>query len=302
MLRQAIHLIDNLLCERCPKYTRKSFAVFLKENDFPHSRNTITRLLNFIDKQFGLVVKAKRSKHYDLNFFYIDKNESDPDYFTKYNLAKSLLFHQIIHEHNENKYIVKDYISISNDRRNDGLEYLNDIIKAVENQQKIQLEYQSFFDSHPQTYIIEPVLLREYQNRWYVVANRKPELNKEQPVFGLDRIKKLKVLRQKFTGKQDFSSAYKHTIGASLSGPVIDLILGVNDQQANYFKTLSFHPSQEYLGKKGKWHHFKYSVRYNFELLQWLKHYGEQIVVLEPESVRQELLNEIIRMQKNYQK
>lgn len=302
MLYQAIHLIDNLLCKTCPKYTRKSYGEFLKANDYPHSKNTITRILNYIDEQFKLDIKAKRTGHPDSNFFYIDEEASDPDYHTYYNLAKSLLFHQIIQEHREKKYIAKSYISISNDRRNDGLEYLKDIIKAVENQHKIQVEYRSFFEDNPKTYIIEPVLLREYLNRWYVVANRKPELDKPQPVFALDRIKKLQILKQKFTEKQDFIKAYTQTIGASLSGDVIELVLGVSDQQAHYFKTLSFHPSQEYLGKKGQWHRFKYRVRYNFELLQWLKHYGKHVVVLEPDYVRQNLLNEITEMQKNYQK
>ena len=302
MLYQAIHLIDNLLCKTCPKYTRKSFAEFLKANDFPHSKNTVTRILNYIDEQFKLVIKAKHSKIPEQNFFYIDNDVSDPDFYETYNLAKSLLFHQIIQEHREKKYIAKSYISISNDRRNDGLEFLKDIIKAVENQQQIQLDYHSFFEDKPQTYLIEPVLLREYLNRWYVVANRKPELTKPQPVFALDRIKKLKILNRKFTDKQDFIKAYTQTIGASLSGDVIDLVLGVSDQQAQYFKTLSFHASQQYLGKNGKWHRFKYRVRYNFELLQWLKHYGKHVVVLEPDSVRQKLLNEITEMQKNYQK
>ncbi len=302
MLYQAIHLIDNLLCKTCPKHTRKSYGEFLKENDYPHSKNTITRIINFIDEQFKLVIKAKRSKDSDSNFFYIDEEASDPDYHTYYNLAKSLLFHQIIQEHREKKYIASSYISISNDRRNDGLEYLKDIIKAIENQYKIRLEYRSFFEDSPKTYTIEPVLLRDYQNRWYVVANRKPELDKPQPVFALDRIKKLQILKQKFTNKQDFVSAYKQTIGASLSGDVIDLVLGVSDQQAHYFKTLSFHPSQEYLGKKGQWHRFKYRVRYNFELLQWLKHYGNQIVVIEPASVKHELVREITKMKNNYKK
>ena len=84
-----------------------------------------------------------------------------------------------------------------------GNEYLEPILKAIQNKKAIQFEYQSFKSDNASIRRIHPYLLKEYRNRWYVIG--KSELKNKIITFGLDRIKDLFMLESNFSVDSSFS-------------------------------------------------------------------------------------------------
>jgi len=299
---QATYLLEQILNGK--KITRRQFTGWLAENAYPHSKNTITRILTFINEYYGFKLKAKRSKYAEENHYYIDWDESDPEAMKKYNFAKTLLLNGFLHKAFQDRLVLDKYISISNYNENKGLEYFTDLFRAVVNRNPVRLRYQSFFKDKAQEFTIEPVLLREYLNRWYVISQNTTQEEKHAPVFALDRIHEMEVLhtrRFKQDKTQNFAEAFKHTIGASLSGKIQEVLLQVSDQQAKYFETLPFHSSQKFVKKgEGNSHIYSYRLRINYELLQWLKHFGQEIKVLSPKHLQDRLIEELKNTLKQY--
>jgi len=297
--KQAIYLLEKVINKQ--KITRSQFAKWLKENEYPSSKNTITRILQFIDKYYGIVLKAKKSKYANQNYFYVDEKNSDPDYLKHYNFAKSLIINGIFNHSLKERQLLSKYISVSNYTENKGLEFLPVILKAISKHQVLKIVYQSFFREKEQTFQIEPVLLREYLNRWYVISQNIAN-DKEQPVFALDRIKEIKTIKNNFFKmSKNYSGDYHYTIGASLSGNIEKIILSVSPQQAKYFFTLPFHSSQKLIKKSKNGNYiFSYQLRINYELLQWLKHYGKEIKVLCPKYLQKNLIADLQNTLKQY--
>jgi len=299
---QSIYLLEKILNNQ--NITRLQFKEWLLENNYPHSKNTITRILQFIDSYYGFKVKAKRSKYPEENNFYIDWNISDPNALKKYNFAKTLLLNKLLKNSIQERVSLEEYISVSNYNKNKGLEYFPDLFRAVSNQNPVRIRYQSFLNNKAKEYFIEPILLREYLNRWYIVSQNTSQYEKTVPIFALDRIKEIEIFHNRQFKKdktKNYVKAFHYTIGASLSGEIETVILKVSAQQTNYFKTLPFHSSQKLIKKEPDGSYiYSYQLRINYELLQWLKHFGKEIKVLKPKELQEKLIEDLKNTLKQY--
>jgi len=299
---QATYLLEQILNKR--KITRQQFAGWLEENDYPHSKNTITRILKFIDRHYGFKIKAKRSKYPGENHFYIDWDASDPEALKNYNFAKTLLINGLLKNALQQRIALDEYISVSNYTENKGLEHLPELFRAVTNRHQVQLHYQSFFMDKPKKFIIEPVLLREYLNRWYVISQNTSEEEKPKPVFALDRILDMEIIANRRFEKnptKNFAEEFRNTIGATLSGNIQEILLQVSKQQVKYFETLPFHSSQKLVKTNPDGSRiYSYTLRNNYELKQWIKHYGKEVKVLAPKELQKEIINELKENLKQY--
>ena len=75
--------------------------------------------------------------------------------------------------------------------RNDrlrGLEYVSVIYDALRNRCAQQMTYQSFKAQQPTTFVFYPYVLKEYNNRWFVLGKRKSK-SRFMSILALDRIK-----------------------------------------------------------------------------------------------------------------
>jgi len=189
-----------------------------------------------------------------------------------------------------------EYISVSNYTRNQGLEYFPDLFRAVVGQHPVRLRYRSFSAGTEKEYYIEPVLLREYLNRWYVISQNTGKDEKASPIFALDRILDMEVLWRRTFEKdpdKDFAAVFRHVIGVSLYGKEEDVLLRVSPQQSFFFNTLPFHATQELVDVDEEGYHtFKYRLRTNFELGQWIHHYSPHVEVLAPDYLRERIYRE----------
>ena len=91
-----------------------------------------------------------------------------------------------------------------------GTAHLFTIITAIKNKNLLKFQHQKFWEDEITNRIVEPLALKESQNRWYLIAkDLKDETIK---TFGLDRIFELEISKKKFTSKSNVYRNCKKTI------------------------------------------------------------------------------------------
>lgn len=183
-----------------------------------------------------------------------------------------------------------------------GTEYINPILNAIKSQKEITLEYQSFREETSKNYRLQPYLLKEYKNRWYLVAwNPKKQMIN---TFGLDRILALEEsgtlfeFIEGFSSKDYFNDAFGITAPQKLS--VKKVVLQFSPEQAKYILTQPMHHSQRIIQDDQNGLTIEIKVMISYELKSHILSYGSGVKVLKPKSLAGEIADEIKKMKKNY--
>lgn len=173
-----------------------------------------------------------------------------------------------------------------------GSEFLSEILDGIKRQRSIQFEYEKFDGTDKKLRRVDPYLLKEYRNRWYMIG--KTLVKGKTQTFGLDRMSNLVVLNEKFDRDKSFDPDvyFKHAIGITTNSDMPEkVVIEANSILSNYLISQPIHASQELVKEKKKWMRFQYDVLINNELIMLLLSYGPQVRVLEPQSLKDELSN-----------
>ena len=173
-----------------------------------------------------------------------------------------------------------------------GGEYLNGLIYALKNKQQVTIEYKKFNEFEEKEYIIEPKLLKEFRGIWYVLAY--VEANQGLRTFALDRILSIDLLKntQSTEMYDEVKSYFDGVIGISGGGnQVVDITLEFNGKQGNYLKIQPIHGSQEIVSESENSLVVSLRINPNLEFYMKLLSYGDSFKVINPEFVRDELLD-----------
>ena len=292
-MKSCLILLENLLLDT-KKYSRKSLKQKLKEEKLSFSDSAITRVLKSIFYDFGICIKIQN------DVYQIIENESEPNYLEKYSNLKSLLFREIIQKKIIENSIVSQFISFGNNSINNGIENTEIILNTILEKKKLKIHYQKFSDYKIKEHILEPIFIREFQNRWYVVSQT--DKKEKFYTFAFDRIQKLEVLQKKFITKSSFANFYKNTIGISYSENIEKIVLKFDNWQAKYLKTLPLHSTQEIISEDENVIVISINVNINFELEQIIKSYGSSVEVIEPKDLRKTIKQDLQATLKFYEK
>jgi predicted DNA-binding transcriptional regulator YafY len=186
-----------------------------------------------------------------------------------------------------------------------GAEYITDIQEAIKNSTLLKLSYQSYNRTQSTKYRLEPLVIKEYQYRFYLLANTISD-NLEQKIrtFALDRVKYIQILKEKFT-PTFFNQAqfFEHTIGISYAETAPENIeLLIHPQSASYIKNKPIHASQTILKETPQGLHCSIHVVINTELTMLLKSLGSNIKILKPKALQKTILTDVLEVAKQYQK
>jgi len=209
----------------------------------------------------------------------------------------------------------EEFVQFENPPYLEGSCYIEPIIRAIKEKKAIRIEHLSFRTFKPQSpavnsiimestskatsRILHPYLLKEYNNRWYVIGWDENE--KDIRTFGLDRIKAIEPLNIPYR-KSDFNPKeyFKNTIGiiAPQSKPP-KIKIECTKQQAQYLLTQPIHSSQAVLKETKDKVIFTFEVHPTYEFVSVLLGLREKVKVLSPAWVRQgmkELLGQMIKL------
>lgn len=268
---------------------------YLFEHGFEIGDRTIQRDIEQIRFEFGIEIKYDRDK----NGYYIDyENSLNIESFFRFleivNTAE-LLTESLL----ESKDSLK-HISFDTGGGLKGIENLKPLLKAIKDNRKISFTHFNFHTEKSRKYTLKPYLLKEYQNRWYVVGII-GGFN-EFRTFGIDRIENLGIKTETF--KQDKKlnpiEMFNRTIGLVYSeNTPQNIVLSFTPTQGKYVKTLPLHSSQRTLIDDERECRISLEVVPNYELTQQILKHGETVKVIEPQWLVDEI-KEILK--RNFEK
>ncbi|MCW3464601.1 helix-turn-helix transcriptional regulator [Chitinophaga nivalis] len=179
-------------------------------------------------------------------------------------------------------------IQLENNHRLQGLEHINGLYQAALHRKALLLEYKSFKAAKAKEHICYPYLLKEYRNRWFLLARTKnaPQLQ----TMALDRIISFQELpREKFMDYDgvDFEQYYANVIGVTKSEKEVPhkVVLQIDQPHAPYVLTKPLHASQELLAETPEHIIIRIEVICNYELEREILGFGDYIKVLSPRSL-----------------
>lgn len=185
-----------------------------------------------------------------------------------------------------------------------GMEFFTPLFECISKKEVIELQYQSYKEDAAKTYIVHPYYLKEYNQRWFLLALNNEY--KDVTIFPLDRIKGLTKTSGLFieNDKVNFDYYFKDIIGVSSHKGDLPttIVLKVCAEQLPYMLTKPLHHTQvlnELLEDGNAIISIK--VIPNFELIQQILSFGERVTVLEPKTLREEIKHRIENNVRNYQ-
>jgi len=182
-----------------------------------------------------------------------------------------------------------------------GTEFLAPLLEAIKSRRSVAFNYLKFSNDEEKTYRIDPYLLKEYRNRWYVIGYS--QKRSDFLTFGLDRLSGLEVSSEKFEIVKEFDPDrfFRHSIGITEGGKQPEeIILHFSPVQGKYVLTSPLHHSQKLVEQTDKGITISLYALITFELVQQLLSFGSSVEVKKPDSLRERLIEELKKSISNY--
>lgn len=173
-----------------------------------------------------------------------------------------------------------------------GLEFIDIIYEAIQNKKVIEVTYQSFSARNPSKIIVHPQLLKEYNNRWFLLALQ----NEKLLTMALDRMIKIEQVKTiPYKDLQiDGDDYYKDIVGVTVANVRAERVqFRIDTKNAPYVITKPFHKSQRIIEHRDNGVVFNIFVQINFELERLILGFGDAIEVLKPEKLRNRILKKL---------
>lgn len=267
--------------EELQRYMENEFE-FLQVKDekieLAFSKKTFERDKKEISNLFGIDIEySKIHKGYFINQTEIEQMNFERmmeafDMFNSLNLASDLT----------------PYIHLEK-RKPQGTENLYGLIHAIKNKLQIKFDYEKYWDDTITQRTVEPYALKEFNNRWYVMANDERKLKS----FALDRITNLEITSLPFNYPlhQNIEENYRYCFGIMSANDkeLHEIILSFNTHQGKYIKSLPLHESQEILVDDENELRIKLHLYITEDLVMELLSFGNNMKVLQPQILIDEL-------------
>ena len=183
-----------------------------------------------------------------------------------------------------------------------GLDLMAPLWNALQRKLVVMFHYQNYTEKTGRQRHVEPGLLFEFRNRWYLDGfDIGP--NGGQRTFGLDRIRDLELTPQSIQTRQiDYRVARRHVIGVTAppGSPVERVILRFRRPEAEYVLSLPLHHSQQTVADTLTHIDIELHVVLNHELERDIMAYGEEVEVLEPTALRKRIGERIAKLLQLY--
>lgn len=246
---------------------------------FTISQRTFQRDIKEIYTLYGITIECNKSTG---NYFIAEEEETHSnsrmlETFDLYNALKFSSFYlPLIHFER---------------RVARGNEHIFALLHAIRNRMIVKFVYSKFYTDESEVRTVEPLLLKEFNGRWYLISRKVGE--ESIRTFGLDRISEIETLRQKFAANKQFNpdNYFKDAFGIFVpeKEEAERVVLSFSKEQGQYVKSYPIHQSQQILKESENEIQFELKVYLTYDFLHELLSYGENITVISPKK----LINQI---------
>ena len=249
---------------------------------------------NAVEELFGVEIKCNPSNGYKYYISTLDTLKNDS--IRKWLLNSFTLSNMITVGHNMKERILFEEIP-------SGTEYLQTVIEAMQKSKELIVDYQRFYGRR-ETFNICPYAMKVYRQRWYVVGCIK-ELGGIRNI-ALDRTLEMNLSDISFTLPLNFNAEkyYANSIGIYVDEELKPTKVKIRayGKQIEYLRSLPLHRSQkEGASKYGEFCEFEYKLCLTPELSTHILAMGENVEVLEPVELREEIKRKLTECLTKYE-
>lgn len=269
--------------EELQTYIENQFDYLQMQDDtlnIGFSKRTLQRDIKEIRNVFGIDIEYSKSQ----KGYFISQNENENmnfqrmmeafDMFNSLNLAQDLT----------------PFIHLEK-RRPQGTENLYGLLHAIKNKLQIKFTYQKFWEEELSQRFVEPYALKEFKNRWYIMAKDSKDNNIKS--FALDRLTNLEItnLNYQYPDNYSIEQSYRYCFGiiSPNDEEPQDIILSFDPFQGKYIKTLPLHDTQQVLVDNDEEMKIKLKLCLTHDLVMELLSFGDNMKVIEPKSLADQI-------------
>ncbi|HAY3552671.1 WYL domain-containing protein [Elizabethkingia meningoseptica] len=194
----------------------------------------------------------------------------------------------------------KSIIHLDKNEQLRGLEHIDILYQAILNKKVLSILYKSFTARDFSTFTVHPQLLKEFNNRWFLICLYKGSMYN----LALDRMESIEIDEKKvyIDRELDGDEYFKDVVGVTVSDSMHsrNVVFFVDKSNAPYVKTKPLHSSQEVVEEKEDGTVFKIKVQLNYELERLLLGFGESLVLYQPLRLRKRMEHKLKSAVKNY--
>lgn len=295
LLKKYIWLVDTVMRAGEKGLTLRQIAERYEQDENisdgePYARRTFQRHRDEVLDLFGIEIECYSDGS---EYRYRIADNSSNDYFRRW-LLDSIAVNRIVTDSRE----VARYISIESTNNT----ALPIVLEALKDLRLVNFDYKPYRkESSTHYFNFQPHALKMFERRWYLIGR----YHKTHRTFALDRMTNVVLQEENFKRdpKFDLEKMFSGSYGIIVEDiPVESIWLKVEAHQANYLRSLPLHRSQMELNSKSEdYAIFALRVRPTFDLWQKILSFGSAVEVLKPESLREEMREEVRRMSKMYQ-
>jgi predicted DNA-binding transcriptional regulator YafY len=181
-----------------------------------------------------------------------------------------------------------------------GINFIKPIYEFIKDKKVIEVSYQPFSMNENLGMIIHPYLLKEYNNRWFLIGYHE-ELEKMSHL-ALDRIQAIHSSERLFLVKKEFDENlyFSNILGITLpeNAEPEKIELSFTTERAPYIKTKPIHTSQKILKEDEHTIKVQLTLVINKELMSLLLSFGKDVKVIKPLRLK-EVIKEILAEARN---
>jgi predicted DNA-binding transcriptional regulator YafY len=173
-----------------------------------------------------------------------------------------------------------------------GTEHIYGLLHATKNRLQVQLTYQKFYCETPSNRKLNPLALKEFLHRWYLLAQ--DTCDGKIKTYALDRIVELQILNFHFQNVTDFdiNKVFEHCFGIILPNENEEpqtVVLSFTPFQGRYIKTLPLHASQKILLDNEQELRISLKIFLTHDFKMEILSFGENVKVIEPQFFAKEI-------------
>ena len=262
----------------------------LNDTGDPLPERTFHNHRKSIEEIFGIQIRFNKAQGY-----YLDMSEENSKEMTDW-LLTSLSVRSAIRESSDlhDRIIFADVPS--------GKEFLTDIIFAMKESRMMEVVHHKFGEKRPKDYLLSPYFLKVFKQRWYVIA--KDDKDGYVKPFALDRIKEVRQTQKAFKLPKDFCAeeyfrGYFGVVRDKNLKPQI-VKLKVWGKQRDYLKTLPFNETMREVEIRDEYSIFSCVIAPTWDLEMELLQYNDMVEVLEPQYLRDNMIEHAQNILQSY--
>lgn len=189
----------------------------------------------------------------------------------------------------------REVISFDSNEYLQGIEFIGPLFNAIVYNKVLSISYKTFQSEEANTFLLQPLHLKQYKNRWFVFSyNKKRD---SLTTLALDRIIEITESHEPYQeiAPIDFAEYFVDVIGVTVhhDKSCETILLKFTPAQAPYILTKPLHGSQKTIKSDDEGLVISLSLIPNYELEKVIMEFGETVEVLEPEYLREQIKNRL---------